>query len=549
MSRYFDGEAWNVSKAGTDKLSSIYNNTYLNLTRTIGEYHNLSSMTGFMVNTNNFEFDWGLTKNAHISDQYKTLQYGSDNLREIGGTTRIWNWMTIYENLAYTFKDKYMLTASLSFDGSSRLGDQALNTVKLGNQPFGLFYSAGFAWRLSSESFLKNNYWIEDLRWRLSYGKTGNDDIGESSASNYYKAVQFRETVGLYPAVLTNKELTYENVSQLNTGLDIVLWGNRISATIDVFKSQTSNMLIYSPVDAYLGYDYRMENSGKMTNKGLEFSLFARLKSEGDFKWDLQGNVSTVANEVTDIKGSRIITEIEGGEIVNMAGQPANSFYGYIFKGVYASETAALAANKINDRGMAYGAGDAIFEDISGPDGAPDGVINSYDKTTIGSPLPSLYGSLINTFTYKKFTLSATIQFVSGNEIFNYVRFKNEEMTGLENQSAYVLNRWQYPDQITNVPRALWQDPMGNSAFSTRWIEDGSFVKLKNITLSYRIPEEFLTFKNAEIYVTANNLLTFTKYLGYDPEFSYSFMQIHQGVDYGLMPQTRQFIIGVKVGL
>jgi TonB-linked SusC/RagA family outer membrane protein len=549
MERYYDGEAINVSKAATDKLSSVYNNTYLSINRTVGNDHNFSSMTGFQVQSNNFEYDWGLTKNAHSSDQYKTLQYGTDNLREIGGVSRIWNWMSVYENLFYTYKDKYMVTASLSFDGSSRIGEDALNTIKLGGQPFGLFYSAGLAWRLSSEPFLKDKYWLEDLKWRFSYGKTGNDDIGESSASNYYKVVQFRETVGLYPAVLTNKELTYENVSQLNTGLDIALWGSRVTATIDLYKSQTTNMLIYAPVDSYLGFDYRMENSGKMTNKGLEFTAYARIKSEGDIKWDIQGNFSTIKNEVTDIKGSKIITEIQGGEIVNMQGQPANSFYGYVYKGVFAREQDAVAANLVNDRGFAFGAGDAIFADLSGPDGTPDGVINDYDKTTIGSPLPSFTGALLNTFTYKKFALSATIQFVTGNEIFNYVRFKNEQMTGLQNQSAYVLNRWQYEGQVTNVPRALWEDPMGNSAFSTRWIEDGSYVKLKNITLSYRIPDEFLKFKNAEFYISINNILTFTKYLGYDPEFSYSFMQIHQGIDYGLTPQTRQFLVGVKVGL
>ena len=122
-------------------------------------------------------------------------------------------------------------------------------------------------------------------------------------------------------------------------------------------------------------------------------------------------------------------------------------------------------------------------------------------------------------------------------------------MSGLDNQSQYVLNRWQYEEQVTDVPRALWNDPIGNSAFSTRWIEDGSYVRLKNVSISYRLPKEFLTFKSAEFYASANNLMTLTKYLGYDPEFSYSYMQIHQGIDYGMTPQSRQFIVGVKLGL
>lgn len=548
MEHYYDDEAINVSKAATDKLTSLYNNTYLNTNRTFAEHHVISSMTGFQLQTNNFEYDWGLTKNAHTSDEYKTLQYGTDNLREIGGQNRIWNWFSMYENLVYTFKDKYIVTASVSFDGSSRIGDEALNTIKLGSQPFGLFYSAGIAWRLSSESFLKNKSWLENLKWRLSYGKTGNDDIGESSASNYFKAVRFRETVGLYPAVISNNELTYENVTQINTGIDIALWGSRIAASVDVYKSETKNMLIFSPVDPYFGYDYRLENSGKMKNMGIEFSLFARIKESGNFKWDISANLSSVANEVSHIIGSKLVTELDGAEIVNMEGQPANSFYGYLYKGVFSTDDEAVIANLTNDRGFKFGAGDAIFADLSGPENVPDGVIDDHDKTTIGSSLPGLMGGLSNTIQYRRFSLNATLQFVSGNDVFNYVRFKNEQMTGLENQSAYVLNRWQYEGQVTDVPRALWEDQMGNASFSSRWIEDGSYLKLRNVSLSYRIPKEFLVFKNAEFYITANNLLTLTRYLGYDPEFSYSYMQIHQGIDYGLTPHTRQFLAGIKVG-
>jgi hypothetical protein len=139
MERYYNEEAWNVAKAATDNLSSLYNNTYLSYNRSYGQNHNISSMTGFNVQGNNFQYDWGLTKNAHTSDQYRTLSDGQDNLREIGGQNRIWNWFSMYENLFYTFKDKYIVTASLSLDGSSRVGKEAANTIKLGNQPFGLF--------------------------------------------------------------------------------------------------------------------------------------------------------------------------------------------------------------------------------------------------------------------------------------------------------------------------------------------------------------------------------------------------------------------------
>ena len=163
--------------------------------------------------------------------------------------------------------------------------------------------------------------------------------------------------------------------------------------------------------------------------------------------------------------------------------------------------------------------------------------------------MPDLYGGLQNTFTYKRWILDTYINVVSGNEVFNYVRYKNESMTGLENQSASVLNRWQNEGQITTTPRALWRDPVGNSAFSSRWIEDGSYLRVQNISLAYKIPNKFLQFRNAEFYISANNVLTLSKYLGYDPEFATSYSHAEQGVDYGQTPQARQFIIGIKLGL
>jgi hypothetical protein len=501
------------------------------------------------IQTNKFELDWGLTKNAHENDQYRSLQDGQNNLREIGGANRVWNWLSYYENVNYSFKDRYLVSGSISLDGSSRVGEHADHTVAFAGQPFGLFYAGGIAWRVSGESFLKNFSWLEDLKLRFSTGKSGNDNIGESSAANYYQAVKFRETVGLYPAVVPNDRLTYETVFQQNAGIDLSLWGNRITASFDKFKSRTEDMLVFSPVDPYLGEDIRVENAGTMQNKGYELSLFVRVINYNRIKWDLQGTFTKMTNEVTAMKGGKIVTLINGAEIVNMEGSPANSYYGYIFKGVYSSREEAETAGLVNDKNIAYGAGDAIYEDLSGPLGTPDGVINDYDKTSIGSPLPKFNAGLTSTWSYGNLSLSATIYYLSGNKVFNFVRYKNEALSGLQNQSINVLNRWSYEGQETDVPRALWKDPVGNSAFSTRWIEDGSFFRLSNVSLSYRIPKQFLAFRNAEFYVSGTNLLTSTRYLGYDPEFSYSYQPIHQGIDYGLTPQVRQFIGGIRFGL
>ncbi len=549
MEEYYNKEAINVAKATNNTLNSFYNNTYLKYNKNFGRNHSFTSNTGFNILNNKFELDWGLTKNAHENDQYRMIQDGQNNLREIGGANRNWNWLSFYENVTYGYKDKYLASATVTLDGSSRVGDNAANTLKIGGVPFGLFYSFGGAWRISNEAFLKNMSKLEELKLRLSYGISGNDDIGEANATNYYNAVKFRETSGLVPAVVPNEELTYETVTQLDGGIDLALWGNRAQASVDLYQSTINNMLIYAPLEAYFGFNFRPENGGKMQNKGIDLSVFFRILDKPNFKWDLQATYTRVKNEVLEIKGDKLITKINGAEIVNMSGEQANSFYGYIYEGVYTTADEAQSAGVVNDRHLKYEAGDAKFKDISGPNGQPDGVINNYDKTVIGSSMPTDYGGVGTTFTYKRWALNAFVQFVRGNEVFNYLRYTNENMVGLGNQSTRILNRWEYDGQQTEVPRALYGDIIGNSDFSTRWIEDGSYLRLKNVSLSYTIPNEFLAFKNAQFYISGTNLLTASKYLGYDPEFAFSSAHIMQGIDYGLTPQVRQFVIGIKLGL
>jgi len=548
MELYYNDEAINVSKASNNRLKTFYNHTYLNYNKKF-EKHNIVSTTGVNILNNAFQYDWGLTKNAHENDEYRMLQDGTANLREIGGNNRIWNWLSFYENLTYVYQDKYIASASISLDGSSRVGDNALNTIKIGGNPFGIFYSAGVAWRISNESFLRNSSSLEELKVRITYGRSGNDDIGEANATKYYRAIKFRETSGLYPATRLNDELTYETVSQINAGIDVALWGNRLSASFDIYNALTDNMLIYTPIAPYFGYNFRPENGGKMKNTGFDLNLFWRVIDKPSFKWDINATYSMVQNEVTEIKGEKLMTEVTGAEIINIPGETTNSFYGYIFEGVYSSSNEAQNKGLLNNKNMPFQAGDAKFKDISGPDGTPDGIINNYDKTVIGSSMPDNWGGISNTFKFKRWAFNTFFQFVKGNEIYNYVRYKNESMSGIENQSIKVLDRWVHEGQETEIPRALFGDIIGNSAFSTRWIEDGSYLRLKNISLSYTLPNDFLIFKNAKIYISASNVFVISKYLGYDPEFSYSSTPISQGIDYGLTPQPRQFIIGIKLGL
>lgn len=549
MEFYYNNEAHNVAKASTNTFNGFTNNTMLIYNRRIGANHLINSTSGINIMSNKFQYDFGIAKNAHENDEYRMLADGIPNLREIGGANRNWNWMSIYEKVTYTYQDKYLATATVSIDGSSRVGRDAANTIDVLGTPFGLFYSTGLGWRISNETFLDDLDWLEELKLRVSAGRTGNDDIGEANASNFYRTVHYRETSGVIPATIPNPLLTYETIDQLNTGVDLALWGNRVRINFDVFKTTIDNMLLYVPLEAYIGYDYRPENSGKMENRGWDTYAFIRLLNMRNFKWDIEATLSKAKNQILQINNDKFINTLNSYEIANIIGEAANSFYGYQYKGVYSTTSDALETGLVNDKGVAYRAGDAMYEDISGPNGLPDGVINQHDKTIIGNAFPDLIGGITNTFIYKNFTLSAFVNFVSGNEVYNYVRYKNESMTGFANQSSYVLNRWQYEGQQTEVPRALWNDPVGNSDFSSRWIEDGSYLRLKNISLSYKIPREFLAFKYAEFYISASNLITLSNYLGYDPEFSYSFNLLEQGVDYGQSPHPRQFLVGIKIGL
>jgi TonB-linked SusC/RagA family outer membrane protein len=549
MEEYYKGEPQNVSQQTNNHFFSFYTDNRLNFKKQYGAIHHLNTSVGFRIHTNTFQLDFGESMNMPGNDQYTSLQSGQNDLMRLGGDNTRWNWISIYHQLSYKFQDKYIINTGLSVDYSSLVGNDAKTTFHLHEQPYGVFYSIGTGWRISEEDFLKQIPGLENLLLRVSYGTSGNDDIGKYNSFNYYKESRYRETSGLIPGKLANESLKYEKTKHVNAGINLSLWGARTRFTADYFVRTNEDMLIYEPQNSYIGYSYQPENAGAVRNMGWELSLFQRLVDGQKFDWDIISTLSFLTNEVMDIKGEALVTPFFGGAFVTKEGYPMNSYYGYKFEGVYSTFEEAEQANLVNNKGIPFIAGDAKFKDISGPDNEPDGVIDDYDRMNLGSPVPDYFGSFLNSFQYKRWSLDMMIQFVYGHELFNYTRYMNERMVDLSNQSQHVLKRWQQEGDDTDVPRALWKDPVGNSDFSSRWIEDGTYIRLKNIRLGYTIPEEFLVFKNADFYVSATNLFTLDKYLGYDPEFSYSYDPMKQGIDYGLMPQFRQFLFGIKFGL
>ncbi len=549
MELYNNDEAYNVAKSLSNYFYAFSTDNYLNYSKLLAGTHAIHVNAGLRINSNRFQSDWGIAKNSHKSDQYRNLQSGTSNLREMGGSNGRWNRMALYGNLTYSFRERYLINLSISEENSTRIGPFAENVTFINDVPFGLFYAAGASWKISNEIFMRELTWIENLKFRVNYGKTGNDDIGNFDAFNYFYLTHYRNTTGAVPGPVTDQSLSFEENYQLSAGLDFASRGNRLTISADLFKHRTDNLMLQFMQPFYLGYEFLPINSGSMENTGWEAQVTGRILQFPRFSWDIWINVSHFDNRILEIEEGKVITPFEGGTYISMEGEPVLAFYGYDYSGVYATAEEASESALFNKDGIQYGPGDAIYSDISGPNGLPDHQIDEYDRTLIGSPIPDFYGGMGTKLRYGNWALDIGLQWVYGNELFNYLRYQNEKMTNLSNQSSAVLNRWSYEGQETNVPRALWDDPMLNSVFSSRWIEDGSYLKLKNLTLAYRIPERFLVFRNAEVFVTGTNLFTLTRYLGYDPEFSFSYHTMEQGIDYGLTPLSRTFMAGIKLGL
>jgi len=285
-----------------------------------------------------------------------------------------------------------------------------------------------------------------------------------------------------------------------------------------------------------------------MKNTGWELSISGRIFNRPLFKWDMSVNISKYQNKVLSIPGGEMITNYAGATILTKVGYAANLFYGYKTKGIFTSdqEAANSGLTYVNNNGQAYmpKGGDVRFADING-----DHVINDADMTIIGNPNPKLFGGITENLTWKKWQLDVLFTYSIGNDVYNALRRELESMQNFNNQTNEVINRWRADGQITNVPRATWADPAGNSRFSDRWIENGSYLRLRTISLSYNLDFKNGAIKYLKIYISGNNIWTWTKYLGYDPEFSSINGPIGQGVDVGLEPIFKTIQTGVRIGL
>ena len=545
------------------RQNSIYSDTYIKWNTLLGEDHSLKLWGGYRYMMDDYEWDLPSGYNTG-NDNIKVLTNGL-GMRSVVGDQRKWKSMSWYSSADYEFRQKYILSLAVSADASSRFGHETAGGFRMGGATWALFPSVSGAWLVSSEDFMRNLSWINFLKLRASYGLTGNDGIDVNANRSYFRSVYYMGgAVGLELATIRNKAIEWETSHKFGTGLDVHFFDERLMLSADVFSSRTENLLTQKSLKAVTGLSYYWFNGGALKNKGFELGLTARLVNTKLLQWELGGSVGHYKNQITALPDGDYITEILGGNILTAVGRPAGVFYGYKTKGVFSTTEAANASglSKLNENGTLspYGAGDVWFDD---PDG--NGIITTKasgslltagglkdlkdDRQVIGDPNPDYYGTITNRFKLKRFTMDVLFTYSYGNDVYNYLRSQLESGATFYNQTIAMENRWTTEGQVTNMPRAVYGDLMRNNAFSDRWIEDGSYLRLKTLTLSYEIPFHSIYLQGITVWASANNLFTWSKYLGSDPEFSMNNGVLYQGIDAGLMPQGRSYFLGLKINL
>ena len=528
----------NMQQHRVERLFTLFDETRLNYVYSITPNQKIDAMLGFRYMNSKAENDYGKGFNSS-SNYYVSIGSGSNKLYQTGGALGDWNWMAYYANVSYNLFNRYFIDAVLSRDASSRYGS-GVSTFK--NYP-----SIAGAWLISSEQWFSADF-VDMFKLRLSYGLSGNDAIGNHSAKRYYIAQNFLGNYGLVRGNLVNEDLKPETNEKLNIGADLSFFNERFTVSADIYKNKISDLLIYSNAPSWSGFSSYLDNGGSMKNIGADINLGIRILNTKRLKWDLSASISHYKNQIVSLKTGDFNTQISDALIRTQVGDALGVFYGYKTDGIFKTTQEAQSASlysMIGTNKVQFKAGDVRFQEI-----LVDGIIDENDMQVIGDPNPDFFGSFSTNIKYRRVTLSALFRYSYGNDIYNYTRRNLESMSGWENQTKSVLNRWRVEGQQTDVPKLSYGDPMGNSRFSDRWIEDGSYIKLKNINLSYDFPLKSQIFTDLMIYACAENLFTITKYKGYDPEVICSSTNpLSYGIDAFSTPNARTFYIGVKIGL
>jgi len=485
----------------------------------------------FSARENSFEFLLGYSfeKYQDRSSFIRAQDYADESLEYINSASTIASassdandsgLRSFFGRINYDYNTKYIVSLSGRFDSSTKFGE---------NNRTGFFPAASVAWRLGEEDFMEKVPSVSELKIRASYGFTGNDDIPPFLYAELYGVTSYNSGSAIYPSSIPNPDLKWESTAHLDIGLDIGFLENRIFMTADYYNKQTKDLLLDRPLPGSSGFPSIMENIGQVENKGIELNLTTN-NLVGEFKWTTQLNFSANRNKVIKLYNGQPIDDIGRGGNRVMEGQPIGIFYSYKWLGIDPST------------------GDCVYADLN-----KDEQITTEDRTIVGNPHADFTGGITNNFSYKGIDLSIFLQFSYGNDIFNGSRLFLESLQGGDNQVADVTRRWQQPGDITDIPRAT-SDAVAaasNKRVSSRFIEDGSYLRIKNLTLGYTFSNNLihrLHLSNLRVYFTSQNLLTFTNYSGLDPEVNYlGDDNTVIGTDFFTYPEARSFNFGVNL--
>ncbi len=499
---------------------------YLSYVNTFDGGHSVNAVLGTSFQQSNRDFS-SINAQGFPSDQFTKLSVAAQvTSASTSGTS--WGLASYFFRTNYSFDDRYLFTATGRLDGSSRFGD---------NFRYGFFPSASVAWRITNESFMENQRLFSELKPRVSFGITGNQEgIGNFASRGLFGVSDYRATPTLVPTQLSNADLTWESTRQLDIGIDIGLFDDRVNLSADYFVKTTEDLLLNRLIPGISGFSSVTENIGKVENKGFEFDIRGAIVSGRNFTWSSSFNISFITNEVLELEVDR---QVLSDSHILAEGHPIGTFY------------------LIDHEGVDPQTGNMLWIDANG-----DGVIDSGDRMIVGNAQPDFFGGWGNSFTFRGFDLNMLFQFTYGNEIFNHSRASYENLgwsrIGIPgifplpdgNNHRLADERWMEPGDVTDIPRASltnvnWRE------YSSRWLEDGSYLRLKTLTLGYNFSPDLtqrLGMRNLRLYMQGQNLLTFTSYTGLDPEVNQNARNpLVAGSDFGTHPQVRTISFGVNI--
>ena len=530
------GQSDNTVRVGEAEVFNMFYGLTGNYRHVFGGRHDLGVRAGVQVMTTSQEYDMAAGRNT-ANDFYQSMGDVQTVGRYIDGYNQAWNWINGYVTADYAYGNWARVGLVAGMDGSSSTGKDVTRAH---------FYpGAHAALMMANWKGLNTLEWLNQLDLYADYSVTGNSQYSSKYGKYYYTSQPYQSVAGIIRANVPNTKLDVETDKTLNAGINLTVFRNRFRLHAGYYQTEAEDVLMLATKSSALGNTPYYANAAALRNRGFELSAQLAVIAGRDWRWTVGVNATTLRNRVTALGGndSYLTTLTDGAQIITQVGHEAYSFYGYQTDGVISTTAEARELGLVNRNGVAYRAGDVKYVDQNG-----DGIINDADKVRLGSALPELFGSFTTSLEYKGWALDLNFVFSESNMAYNAMRRLTESSKDFANQSMSVNRRWQNEGDITDMPRAAWGDVVGNNDFSDRFVEDASYIKLRDITLSYTFNKKlWKLIQGGTVYVSGQNLLCFSDYLGLDPEYSYSYSPVMQGVDYGKVALPKSVKIGVNL--